>query len=283
MKKFILLICFLSSVTTTGLQAAVTSAANGCKEGFFCKDGEQTQCPVGTFCIPGAEKPMQCAEGFLCPGGTTSQMPCESGYTCSWTRREARCSAGSACLDGVAITCPAGTYSENGVDYCERCPKGTYSSTVGANSAETCTACGSNKWCPTEGLYMYLACPYGHRCPGGQFADAETVIPIACAPDKETYHGYLGDYVQNGQMSHFPYANVGQEDDIYCQTHEQIDNVLKDIDKDTRELMNSPNSSSKGRGFKAYMEISVCDSWPGSIYDASRQGGSIPEDRCSPP
>ena len=170
-----------------GGYCAGTAARAQCPAGFFCPPNVNAPipCPAGTASAAGASSCMKCADGqtYLlttdssctpCPPGTTSSqytMVCEScpygkinptaGGTCS-TCNAPRvpsadktscvvCPVGMYYADyyGSCDYCPTNTYALSGSSACTSCSTGRYSATVGATSADACTAP-----CPQAGEYF---------------------------------------------------------------------------------------------------------------------------------
>ncbi|XP_028320851.1 uncharacterized protein LOC114474630 [Gouania willdenowi] len=178
-----------------------------CPAGFYCAgsvdadtgglSGTQTpiQCPKGHFCPTGT----QTGVAYPCPAGTFSKQMglsnnsgcelCPPGRYCSSSGLSAPtgvCSPGYLCIHGSVSAqpdegpmggrCSAGSYCPNGTSYMIPCPVGTFSSTDGASSIESCQPCFPGHFCAKAGLSSPSGpCSPGFYCTAG----SKTPIPWA--------------------------------------------------------------------------------------------------------
>ncbi|KAJ7990480.1 hypothetical protein DPEC_G00300750 [Dallia pectoralis] len=209
-----------------------------CPAGFYCSasthpvTGEVTgtstplPCPMGHYCPPGTQSGVE----FPCPVGTfggqtgTSDkrvcVPCPPGRYCSSTGLTAptgHCSPGYLCIHGAITSqpadrtggkCAAGSYCPSGIGHMLPCPPGTFSTSEGAVSVDSCRPCLPGFYCADVGLATPSGscnpgfyCPVGSRtptpnqntteisgtihgdiCPAGHYCPNGTAQPVPCPP-----------------------------------------------------------------------------------------------------
>lgn len=176
-----------------------------CPAGSYCPQGSTspTLCNTGEYCAEGSPAPSDCPPGSYCRNPQTPPVTCRAGTYCpSRSAAEITCPLGSYCPagSGSAITCAQGKYCPAGSSqqndscpagfYCmtpasmTACPAGTYSTAVGATSADTCKICPAGYTCPYTGTIgsVYplpvtrpIKCSPGQYCPEG--SDTFAVCP----------------------------------------------------------------------------------------------------------
>ena len=91
------------------------------------------------------------------------------------------CPKGSYCplSSSTPVKCPAGNYSAtNGATRCIACSLGTFSTTIGADSSNTCLVCPANSYCPDS--TRAIPCANGAFSSPGS-TSASTCTPVSCA------------------------------------------------------------------------------------------------------
>ena len=176
-----------------------------CPAGSYCPLGATAPllCNTGEYCAPGSPAPADCPPGSYCRNPQTPPVSCRAGTYCpSRSAAEIPCPLGSYCPagSGAAITCAQGKYCPAGSSeqndncpagfYCmtpssmTACPGGTYSTAIGATSADTCKPCPAGFTCPYTGTVgsVYplpvtrpFPCSPGQYCPEG--SDTFAVCP----------------------------------------------------------------------------------------------------------
>ena len=167
-----------------------------CIAGYYCgkRTDEPTPCAAGKFSHETGASTIDtcqnCEPGFWChePGTSDETKPCPKGWSCPGN--------GTA-----SYKCEAGTYSSvNPQDSCLKCPKNTWSDTIGASTIATCRTCptgtSSDKlgastnsscyFCPpgkyATGNHRFCQnCPDGYYCPGNaprQICPLHTFNPV---------------------------------------------------------------------------------------------------------
>lgn len=141
-------------------------------------------------CVSPPQRP--CPAGYYCADASTI-MPCPGGTSTNGVSGAVALSSCAACPNGTytlggapsCLPCPPGAYCPNPAQI-QQCSPGTYSATVNATSAETCTPCTTGYVTPmlyssttTEVAYAYgntacLPCPAGAYCTG---ATDNTAVP----------------------------------------------------------------------------------------------------------
>lgn len=114
----------------------------GQRRDFFADGSKKSvQCPVGSFCPPGAPSNYQCPAGFFgsstglrevtCSGVCSPGRVCDPGATSADGQKP--CAAGYYCLAGTGSTgpvapiiCPEGHYCPEGSKMPTVCPDGVY-------------------------------------------------------------------------------------------------------------------------------------------------------------
>jgi len=105
-------------------QSSTNSCVIQCNDGYYRQTPTACGiCPTNTYCPAGTVTPNKCPDGTISPAGSTS---CQVDF-------------------GPSNECPAGSWSDPATKMCKLCPAGTYSSAVGATSAETCLTCPAGK------------------------------------------------------------------------------------------------------------------------------------------
>ena len=168
-----------------------TTDPTPCPDGKFRKlvggrqESDCTECPPGSYCVPGNPEPVTCPRGYYCPQGVQSPIPCpEKTYG----------SEEGSDSDETCLVCPAGYKCTNtGISnfgqyecgeighYCvpgslsgTPCPAGTYSDSMKAGSVDDCNACPAGNYCPGASADIF-GCPAGTYCPTG------SPEPIPCS------------------------------------------------------------------------------------------------------
>ncbi|KAJ1470856.1 hypothetical protein T484DRAFT_1577207, partial [Baffinella frigidus] len=160
----------------------VGEPCNLCEVGSYKKNaGSQacTKCSVGYTSAVGSAAASDCVF-VACPANTFSALSSNELIDCT-------CLAGYFGADGTACTaCVAGTYkTETGDVSCTVCGVDTYSATVAAASADTCSSCPANTFSLT-GSSVITAC----TCLAGYSGSDGT----ACAPcPAGSYKNVTGD------------------------------------------------------------------------------------------
>ena len=143
------------------------------------------ECPAGSYCMEGADAPVQCEEGYYCPAATArdTQYPCTGG-TYSDTKG---LTIASACT-----TCPTGHFCPEGSNSPIPCRSGTYNSLTNQMFADACLPCEAGQVCFGSGLtYPDRDCCTGFYCPSGtaicteQQCPAGTFMPFTNATNED--------------------------------------------------------------------------------------------------
>nr|XP_057935999.1 SCO-spondin isoform X4 [Doryrhamphus excisus] len=142
-----------------------------------------------------------CPKGFYCPLGSAYPRQCETGSSCNQTGLEAPsepCPAGYYCpstsQDPHAHLCPAGHYCPLGTPLPVPCPLGTFQSSRGGPSRESCQPCPLGHYCHQRGLTQASGqCAGGYYCPPGQ--SSERPPQHICS---------VGHYCEKGSMEPKP-------------------------------------------------------------------------------
>ena len=206
-------VCAAGSIDQTGTQA--------CAAGYYCTDGKQTACDIGSYCpVANMTAPIRCPPGLFstastqtscgpCPLGTvcsvegeTYPYKCPPGYVCSLSGQvlfTLLCPGGSYCVGGIVTSlpkslvpsaykpklCNAGTY----------CLRGTRTNVVIEGDAGAAQECMEGFYCE-EGSDGQDYCNEGYYCPlnsnpipadPGYFASGKgNVNQEPCAPGTYT-------------------------------------------------------------------------------------------------
>ncbi|PFH31737.1 GCC2 and GCC3 domain-containing protein [Besnoitia besnoiti] len=180
---------------------ALTGVSGPCLPGSYCPAGQRTSygvpCPRGHMCPAQAAAPTACPEGEYQPAeGQAKCLPCVPGFKCPERSFEVQaCLAGHFCAQGVAVKCPAGTYSAAiGIwepSQCKPCPPGKICSAAGAEDLQGATDCPEGHYCrlgasevpsqdPTTCGPDPTACLPGAKCPAGYYCPTGSSGPIPC-------------------------------------------------------------------------------------------------------
>nr|PIL98505.1 GCC2 and GCC3 domain-containing protein [Toxoplasma gondii COUG] len=139
-------------------------------------------CPVGFYCLEGAQTPSECPAGrqTAAAGAMREEecVPCEPGFYCPEPGVSLPCDAGYVCLEGATTATPADTTTGKQCDAGFYCPQGSFRmlpcrpGTTSAEGASSCTPCEAGNFCPWPGTPSGDAdgvkqCPAGHACPAG--------------------------------------------------------------------------------------------------------------------
>ncbi|KFH05729.1 GCC2 and GCC3 domain-containing protein [Toxoplasma gondii VAND] len=139
-------------------------------------------CPVGFYCLEGAQRPSECPAGrqTAAAGAMREEecVPCEPGFYCPEPGVSLPCDAGYVCLEGATMATPADTTTGKQCDAGFYCPQGSFRmlpcrpGTTSAEGASSCTPCEAGNFCPWPGTPSGDAdgikqCPAGHACPAG--------------------------------------------------------------------------------------------------------------------
>lgn len=109
------------------------------------EEGECTQCPPGTFSVPGGAMCMECREGTYQPANASSKcLSCPPGSQSTANR--------TACE-----SCGLGFYSTGGTQ-CQSCPEGFF---VAGQGSSACFACAKGYFTSSRGTIMCSPCPSG--------------------------------------------------------------------------------------------------------------------------
>ncbi|KAF8822661.1 GCC2 and GCC3 domain-containing protein, partial [Cardiosporidium cionae] len=160
-----------------------------CPAGYICPAKGLIMpipCPVGRFCpSEGSTRSLHCPAGSYNPFlSGLSCLRCPPGFYCETAGLHAPsgpCNAGFFCASGaysssprpLSLTdtfgsCPAGHYCPEGTEWPIPCPLGTFSNTISAISASTCSLCTFGMFCNTTGLTKPSGmCSEGFFCPNG--------------------------------------------------------------------------------------------------------------------
>lgn len=145
-----------------------------CAPGTFGGGLNCTHCPLGRYSAAAEAKD----SGACAPCSVGKYTPATASTACTWcpagtyapeqgTGTCLPCEPGSSSgVGSVACQpCRAGAFCPNGLPL--PCPRGSFSSTEGATSPETCLLCGPGRYAPEVGGTSSFACL---PCPPGQFA-----------------------------------------------------------------------------------------------------------------
>ncbi|UYV83192.1 clec-78 [Cordylochernes scorpioides] len=141
-----------------GTFASKSDGCQFCAKGWYQdlnRQGSCKRCPEGTFtrqegskslqdCLPvcgyGTYSPTGLVPCLQCPNNTFSGIPPRDGF-----KECQRCPAntftyapGATSITDCRVRCPAGTYSETGLEPCVPCPKNFYNTQVGQTSCHEC-------------------------------------------------------------------------------------------------------------------------------------------------
>ena len=170
-----------------------SSACEKCSAGEYYNDAEIKcdLCPKNTFTISGAPDFSGCTPctnaGEYAPPG--------SGYCRSCTSGTYYDDNETTCLD-----CPSGTFTATGgvgIEQCEKCPEGFYSSSPGSS---TCFACDAGKYANAEqkecvtcavGKISGVASPSCTVCENGKFAEGEGNVECSFCDTEEVLKGSI--------------------------------------------------------------------------------------------
>lgn len=157
-----------------------TSVPVACPAGTYSLSGQKqcTFCPPGHQCYVQAAPPVLCQQGYYSPGNWTNCTECAAGYICP---------AGSQGPSPEGSICPPGHYCPN-TRLTRKCPKGTYSSTLGATSISTCLNCTEGYHCPYDGMpgtEFQQPCPSGYFCPTGTAVYTDHPCPSGTTSNKQ--------------------------------------------------------------------------------------------------
>lgn len=171
-----------SSVQQTACPAGTYSAKYGNAASTDC-----TPCPSGFYCLAGTIDPTltPCPVSKYCPEGTSTAaaVTCDPGTYTDITGTKAKsqckiCPEGNYCPAGIAIQCPAGTYS-NRVQLAILVDLPGGSPQPAANRG--CYDCPAGYSCPTAGTVNPTPCAAGYysdvkalacvRCDDGHFCE----------------------------------------------------------------------------------------------------------------
>jgi hypothetical protein len=162
-----------------------------CPAGWFCVNGSRTACAAGSFqTATGATGCLACGAGMYTPtaGTVVACVRIPAGFYGTGgdaTRRTgiAACGAGSACVNGTAMVCGAGTTQpQTGRSACLACPPGTFSDAIGRSTPCTPVQAGfyGASAVGPAGSASQIICPIGsfctngvaRPCPAGQYQSA---------------------------------------------------------------------------------------------------------------
>jgi hypothetical protein len=144
-------------------------------------------CPVGFYCIDGYQIP--CSLGSYCPAGTLEDVPCAQGQYCSDPTSSANCPSGRW----------GSTPGLSAASQCAECPAGTYSNGVSGQQTATaaCTLCPVGRWSSLSRLTTVNQCA---TCPAGRSglkdgaaSDAEGCAPTCTATAPPALGGGVGN------------------------------------------------------------------------------------------
>lgn len=181
-------VCLFGSQTSS--HEALSTRGAPCYAGFYCPSGSSTMfpCPSGTYNT--LTKMSDSSACMACPAGSYCTQMSQSAVT-------GVCSEGFFCSGGdfepmsAASICPAGSYCPEGSSAAITCPSGTYSSSVGSATCQTCPAgyiCGTGTSdpysvpCPV-GYYCASGSSTASACPTGTFSSRTTLNSVyECTP-----------------------------------------------------------------------------------------------------
>ena len=119
--------------------------------------------------------PCYSIRGSFCSFDTLCRPTCPPGYIIDMHAQCIPCPPGQQSLDnscvpvdagyyavlGIEKACPPGTYAQPGGQSCSLCPRGTYSSNVGATSSSTCLSCPAGTFSNVQGAAQCTVCQDG--------------------------------------------------------------------------------------------------------------------------
>ena len=152
------------------------ASCESCPPGYYCNNAGATDvlkatraeipqiCSPGHYCPENSEQEIDCPMGTFNPreggSGIDDCEKCTPGKYCATTGQDAvtgNCDAGFFCTLGAKVPdpsdntggqCPSGRYCVSGTYMPAKCPPGTYSDALKAQSDATCINCEPGHFCP---------------------------------------------------------------------------------------------------------------------------------------
>ena len=166
------------------VEGTISATDTLCPAGYYSNSvglanvTECTLCDGGSYCdVPGITEPAGlCDAGYFCGGGSTSATPYTvDGVYGSYQTNYYGDSCSIVPANATNGICPPGHYCEQGSSSPAQCPLGTYSSSLGLSTIDSCVSCVQGYYCPTRAMVntTTFVCPEGYYCPTGTINPAD--------------------------------------------------------------------------------------------------------------